>query len=237
MEGDGKMQPPEEDMLFDDPMLMQQLLGMPAQPQQQQDQSKPGDREGARIEGWATGLIFAGIILILGWIAVPLGAFGAWFYGPMESFFATPTFSRFEIMIYIGFFTTIGMIASFVLQNSRPKLHWVENDPGIPRITTLRRIEDTGGHFIMTRRDKKILRVRKDIASRYRNIVHITANVLEIDGQDVDIEFRTTAGSMSRGQIAAEEDLAMRQGFREQQLEEISQRYVAGQMDQIDGVG
>ena len=89
----------------------------------------------------------------------------------------------------------------------------------------------------MTRRDKKILRVRKDIASRYRNIVHITANVLEIDGQDVDIEFRTTAGSMSRGQIAAEEDLAMRQGFREQQLEEISQRYVAGQMDQIDGVG
>ena len=42
---------------------------------------------------------------------------------------------------------------------------------------------------------------------------------------------------MSRGQIDAEEDLAMRQGFREQQLEEISQQYVAGQMDQIDGVG
>ena len=227
----------DDEMLFDDPMLMQQLLGIPQQPPQQQDQTNPGDREGPRTERWASALIASGIILMLSWVAVPLGAFGAWFYGPITSFFAEPTFSRFELMVYLGFFTTLGMIASLVIQNSRPKLHWVENDPGIPRITALRKIEDTGGHYIMTRRDKKVLRVRKDISSRYRNIVHITANVLEIDGQDVDIEFRTTAGSMSRGQIAAEEDLAMRQGFREQQLEEISQRYVAGQMDQIDGVG
>ena len=89
----------------------------------------------------------------------------------------------------------------------------------------------------MKRRDGKTLKVSKGISSRHKNIVHITANVLEVDGREADIEFRTTSGAMSRGQIQAEEDLAMRQGFREQQLEEISQRYVSGQMDQIEGVG
>ena len=232
------MIPGDEEALFDDPMLMQQLLGIPAQPAPpQEDQSSPGDKDGARLEKWASGLILCGILLIISWIAVPFGAFGAWFYGPIEGFFAKPVFSRFEGMTYMAFFLTLGTIVSHVLNNARPKLHWVENDPGVPRVTPLKSIEDNGGSYVMTRRDGKTMRVRKDIASRYRTLVHIKAHVLEIDGQGVDIEFRTTSGSMSRGQIAAEEDLAMRQGFREQQLEEISQRYVGGQMDQIEGVG
>tara|TARA_B110000858_G_scaffold192980_1_gene244641 strand:+ start:2573 stop:3271 length:699 start_codon:yes stop_codon:yes gene_type:complete len=232
------MMPGEEEALFDDPQLMQQLLGIPQQPMQEQfdDQSSPGDRDGQRLEKWASGLILCGILLIISWIAVPFGAFGAWFYGPIEGFFAQPVFSRFEVMTYLAFFLTLGAIVAYAVDNARPKLHWVENDPGVPRVTSLKSIEDNGGSYVMTRRDGKTMRVRKDIASRYRNLVHITAHVLEIDGQGVDIEFRTTSGSMSRGQIAAEEDLANRQGFREQQLEEISQRYVAGQMDQIEGV-
>ena len=129
-------------------------------------------------------------------------------------------------------------MVTFIIQQSQPKVNWVENDPGIPRTTYLKSIEDTGGSLLLKRRDGKIIKVRKDIASRYKRQVHVTAHVLEIDSNDpsADIEFRTTSGSMSRGQIAAEEDLAHRQGYREQQLEEISQRYVAGQMDQIDGV-
>jgi len=232
------MQPPED--IFDDPMLMQQLLGIPAPQQEpQMDQSSPTDREGSRKEAWSMALILSGIFLILAWVAVPLGAFGAWFYGPIEGFFASPTYSRFEAMTCGGFFIVIGMTITFIYINSKPKLHWVENEPGIPRISLLKSIEETGGAFLMERNDGKLMRVRKDIASRYRNIVHITAHVLEVDGREpgIDIEFRTTSASMSRSQIAAEEDLSMRQGFREQQLEYISQRYVSGQMDQIDGVG
>ena len=233
------MQPGEEDF-FDDPMLMQQLLGIPGpmQPEPQGDESNPTDREGSRKEGWSLALILSGIFLMLAWVAVPLGAFGAWFYGPIEGFFASPTYSRFEAMTCGAFFVAIGFTLNFIYISAKPKLHWVENDPGIPRVTPLKNIEETGGAYVMVRNDGKTLKVRKDIASRYRNLVHITAHVLEVDGRgDADIEFRTTSGSMSRAQIAAEEDLAMRQGFREQQLEDISQRYVSGQMDQIDGVG
>lgn len=235
----GPSQPGMDDLMFDDPMLMQQLgLMQPQQPMMNQDQSLPGDRESPRSEGWSLALILSGIMLMITWVAVPVGGLGAWVYGPIEGFFANPVYSRFEAFMCGGLFVTIGVMIALLMDRSIPKVNWVENDPGIPRTTYLKSIEDTGGSLIMKRRDGKILKVRKDIASRYRRHVHITANVLEIDSQDpsVDIEFRTTSGSMSRGQIAAEEDLAHRQGYREQQLEEISQRYVAGQMDQIDGV-
>ncbi len=227
-----------DDLLFDDPMLMQQLGMMQPQQPMMGDQSTPGEREAPKSEGWSLALIVAGIILMISWIAVPVGGLGAWIYGPIEGFFAESVYSRFEAMMCGGLFVTIGVMVSFIIQNAQPKVNWVENDPGIPRTTYLKSIEDTGGSLLMKRRDGKILKVRKDIASRYKRHVHITANVLEIDSNDpsADIEFRTTSGSMSRGQIAAEEDLAHRQGYREQQLEEISQRYVAGQMDQIDGV-
>jgi hypothetical protein len=231
------MQPPMDEMLFDDPMLMQQLGLMPPQMAETQDQSLPADREKPKGEAWSLALILSGIILMIAWIAVPLGAMGAWIYGPIEGFFAQPIFSRFEALCGSALFITVGITIALLYWQAVPKLHWVENDPGVPRITRLKNIEDTGSSFIMKRHDGKMLKVRKDIASRHRNLIHITANVLEIDGRDTDIEFRTTAGSMSRGQIAQEEDLSMRQGFREQQLEDISQRYVSGQMEQIDGVG
>lgn len=230
------MQPGDE-MLFNDPLLMQELGLMPQQPPPQEDQSRPGDREGPRGEAWSMAMILSGIVLMLTWVAVPLGAFGAWFYGPIEGFFASPVYSRFEAMSCGVLFITIGIVIAGIYNQSSGKLHWVENDPGVPRITRLKKIEDTGSSYVMKRRDGKTLKVSKGIASRHKNIVHITANVLEVDGREADIEFRTTSGAMSRGQIQAEEDLAMRQGFREQQLEEISQRYVSGQMDQIEGVG
>jgi len=240
------MQPGQEEfddeLLFNDPMLMQQLgLGGPQQfGQQAMPESSPSDRESPPQQAWATGLILIGILMMLAWVAVPIGGLGAWVYGPIEGFFAQPIYSRFEFMMCGSIFITIGVVIALFVQSSMPKVHWVENDPGVPRTTFLREIEDTGGTYILTRRDKKKIRVRKDMASRYRKTVHVTANVLEIDarpGSDYDIEFRTTQGSMSRGQIDAEEDVAQRQGFREQQLEEISQQYVAGQMEQIEGVG
>tara|TARA_Y100001973_G_scaffold105526_1_gene179031 strand:+ start:2106 stop:2828 length:723 start_codon:yes stop_codon:yes gene_type:complete len=230
-----------DEMMFEDPMLMQQLglappmgMGMPPQ-----DESTLSDRTGERTEARSIALIACGIILMLGWVAVPIGGLGAWFYGPIEGFFAESVYSRFEAFMCGGLFITIGVLVTSIITNSMPRVNWVENDPGIPRVTYLKKIEDTGGSLILTRRDGKKVRVAKDLASRYKAKVHVTANVLEIDarpGSEWDIEFRTTAGAMSRGQIQAEEDLAMRQGFREQQLEEIAQQYVAGQMDQIEGV-
>jgi len=225
-----------EEMLFEDPMLMQQLGLAPPPMQPQQDQSQPGDRSKPKGEPWSLALIFCGIVLMVSWVAVPLGALGAWFYGPIEGFFASPVYSRFEAFTCSALFISIGIAIALINNERSPKLHWVENDPGVPRITKLKSIEDFGSSYQMVRKDGKTLSVRKDISSRYRNLVHITANVLEIDGREADIEFRTTSGNMSRGQIAHEEDLAMRQGFREQQLEDISQRFVSGQMDQIDGV-
>lgn len=228
-----------DDLMFQDPMLMQELgLQMPQGPPMQ-DQSNLSDRTQERTSIPSLGLILTGIILMFAWVAVPIGGLGAWIYGPIEGFFATPTYSRFEAFACGGLFITIGVVVSSMITNSWPRVNWVENDPGIPRVTYLKKIEDTGSALILTRRDKKRIRVPKDLSSRYKAKVHVTANVLEIDarpGSDWDIEFRTTAGSMSRGQIQAEEDLAMRQGFREQQLEEIAQQYVAGQMDQIEGV-
>jgi hypothetical protein len=224
--------------MFEDPLLMQQLGLAPYMEQPvetQTDQHKPPPTQ-----GWSMGLILTGILLMLVWVAVPLGGLGAWFYGPIEGVFTVPTYTRWEMMILASVFTTVGFVGLGLIQASIPRVNWVENDPGMPRVTYLRDIEDLGGHYILTRRDRKKIRVAKDICSRYRKQVHVTAHVLEIDarpGSEHDIEFRTTAGSMSRGQIQAEEDLGMRQQFREQQLEEISQQYVAGQMDQIDGVG
>lgn len=226
----------DEEMMFDDPMLMQQLgLGgyMQPPPERKTDEDKPP--EGS---GWSMSLIVCGILLILAWMAIPLGALGAWFYGPIQGFAAEPVFSRFEFMIYTILWLTIGVAVSSVIMNSLPKVQWVENDPGMPRTTYLKKIEDMGGHYILTRRDKRKIRVRKDICSRYKNKVHVTANVLEINaraGSDYDIDFRTTQGRMSRGAIEAEEDLAMRQAFREEQLEQISGQFVQGQLDQIEG--
>lgn len=237
------MQPGDEfdPMMMEDPYLMA-AMGLGPQPgmmmAQQEDQSALSDRTQERTDPRSAGLILTGILLMLSWVAVPIGGLGAWFYGPIEGFFATAVYSRFEAAACGAVFVTAGITISFIINNSMPKVNWVENDPGIPRETKLKKIEDTGGALILTRRDKKKIRVSKEIASRYKTKVHVTANVLEVDSRspDWDIEFRTTSGSMSRGQIQAEEDLAMRQGFREQQLEEIAQQYVAGQMDQIDGV-
>ena len=230
-----------DELMFEDPMLMQQLglappgmgMGMP------QDQSTVSDRTSEKTDARSIALILCGIMLMVSWIAVPVGGLGAWFYGPIEGFFAVEIYSRFEALMCGGLFITIGVLISSIITNSLPRVNWVENDPGIPRVTFLKKIEDTGGSLILTKRDGKKIRVAKDLASRYKAKVHVTANVLEIDarpGSEWDIEFRTTHGAMSRGQIQAEEDLAMRQGFREQQLEEIAQQYVAGQMDQIEGV-
>ena len=239
------MQPDDFDLdpmmmgMMDDPMLMQQLGLAPPMQHYDGDQSALSDRTPQKADHRSIGLIMTGILLMLSWVAVPIGGLGAWLYGPIEGFFAEAVYSRFEAVSCGAIFVTAGITISFIIQNAMPRVVWVENDPGIPRETKLKKIEDTGGSLILTRRDKKRIRVHKDIASRYKNKVHVTANVLEIDsrpGSDWEIEFRTTSGSMSRGQIQAEEDLAMRQGFREQQLEEISQQYVAGQMDQIDGV-
>jgi len=227
-----------DEMMFEDPALMQQLgLGMPQQ--QPMDQSVLSDRTPERTDGRSISLIICGIVLMISWVAVPVGGLGAWFYGPIEGFFAEGIYSRFEALMCSALFITIGVTISFIVTNGRPRVNWVENDPGIPRLTYLKKIEDTGGSLILTRRDNKRIRVGKDMASRYKTKVHVTANVLEIDarpGSDWEIEFRTTQGSMSRGQIQSEEDLSMRQGFREQQLEEIAQQYVAGQMEQIEGV-
>lgn len=236
------MQPGEMDfdeMMLEDPMLMQQLgLGMPQPPAY--DETTLSDRSEHKTDGRSIGLIICGIMLMLGWVAVPIGGLGAWVYGPIEGFFANAVYSRFEAFMCGGLFITIGVTISTIMTNSMPRVNWVENDPGIPRVTHLKKIEDTGGSLILTRKsDRKRIRVAKDIASRYKTKVHVTANVLEIDarpGSDWEIEFRTTAGSMSRGQIQSEEDVSMRQGFREQQLEEIAQQYVAGQMEQIEGV-
>ena len=82
----GPGQPGMDDLMFDDPMLMQQLGLMQPQPMQQQDQSLPGDREQPRSEGWSLALIVSGIILMISWIAVPVGGLGAWVYGPIEGF-------------------------------------------------------------------------------------------------------------------------------------------------------
>jgi len=233
------MQPDFDEMMFEDPQLMQQLgLGGPGF-QQQQDESTITDRTPPKTDGRSIGLIFTGILLMISWVAVPIGGLGAWVYGPIEGFFAQAVYSRFEAFSCGALFISIGVVMSLIIQKAQPIVMWVENDPGIPRQTFLKKIEDTGGALILTRRDKKTIRVDKSIASRYKTKVHVTANVLEVEsraGSDWDIEFRTTQGSMSRGQIASEEDVAMRQGFREQQLEEISQQYVAGQMEQIDGV-
>lgn len=236
------MQPGGEfdDLIFDDPVLMQQLGLGPAFQQPQSEPQPTSDRETPPQQTWSIGLIITGCMMMLAWVAVPIGGLGAWFYGPIEGFFAEPVYSRFESFMCGGMFITIGVTIAFFIHTGIPKVHWVENDPGVPRTTFLKKIEDTGGNLILTRRDKKKIRVRKDICSKYRKTVHVCAHVLEIDsrpGNDWDIEFRTTQGSMSRGQIESEEDLAMRQGFREQQLEEISQQFVQGQMDQIEGVG
>ena len=214
-------------MMFEDPMLMQQLGLGGFMPQQREPQVADEDvpPEG---NGWSISLIISGILLVLAWFAIPLGALGAWFYGPIEGFTATPVFSRFEMLIHAALFLTIGTAVSGVIQNSLPKVAWVENDPGMPRTTYLKKIDDMGGYYILTKRDKKKIRVRKDICSRYKNKVHVTANVLEINarpGMEWDIEFRTTQGRMSRGAIEAEEDLAMRQAFREEQLENISGQF------------
>ena len=241
--GDIRMMPGDgmdlDELMFEDPMLMQQLGLMPPQHLPNHDETNLSDRTEERTEVRSIALILCGILLMLGWVAVPIGGLGAWVYGPIEGFFAESVYSRFEAFLCGGLFITIGVLVSSILSNSIPRVNWVENDPGIPRVTFLKKIEDTGGSLIMTRRDGKRVRVAKDIASRYKTKIHVTANVLEIDarpGSDWEIEFRTTAGAMSRGQIQGEEDLAMRQGFREQQLEEIAQQYVAGQMDQIEGV-
>ena len=227
-----------DEMMFEYPMLMQQLgLGLPQQ--MPADESALSDRTPEKGDARSISLIICGIMLMISWIAIPVGGLGAWFYGPIEGFFAQAVYSRFEALMCGSLFVTIGVTIAIIVTNNRPRVNWVENDPGIPRLTYLKKIEDTGGSLILTRRDNKRIRVGKDMASRYKTKVHVTANVLEIDarpGSDLEIEFRTTSGSMSRGQIQAEEDLSMRQGFREQQLEEIAQQYVAGQMDQIEGV-
>ena len=101
-----EMMPPQDEMMFEDPMLMQQLGLGGFMPQQREPQVADEDvpPEG---NGWSISLIISGILLVLAWFAIPLGALGAWFYGPIEGFTATPVFSRFEMLIHAALFLTI----------------------------------------------------------------------------------------------------------------------------------
>lgn len=146
-------------------------------------------------------------VILLG---VPLGGLGVLFYGPAEDLFLAPVATRYELygLILLGVVSGAALMA--VVLALVPKMHWRENDPGIPRVTFMRGWQDKGEYLLGKQfRGGQVYRVDKDIATRHGSIVHVSPPVVEITAarsQGWDIELRTERARLDRESIRREED-------------------------------